>query len=129
MTHRLVAPIAVGAASCATLAATYIFTPASELFLACPLYETTGILCPICGTTRALHALTHGDMLLALQSNAVLILALPVLLYFWVGWFRGKLPVFNFGKTTKMVVGAVFMFAVARNIDTPLFDAIRPIPI
>lgn len=45
----------------------------------CPLYALTGLLCPGCGSTRALHALLHADPLRALSMNALLVASLPVL--------------------------------------------------
>ena len=46
----------------------------------CPLHATTGLHCPGCGTGRALHALVHGDLPLALRLNALTVAAIPVFL-------------------------------------------------
>jgi len=49
------------------------FNPTTAgLFPVCPLYTLTGIHCPGCGLTRGFHALFHGDVLTALQFNALL---------------------------------------------------------
>ncbi len=45
----------------------------------CPLHALTGLYCPGCGSTRALHALLHGDVGQAMAMNPLLVLALPVL--------------------------------------------------
>ncbi len=55
----------------------------------CPFHALTGLWCPGCGMTRALHALVHGDLLLALHMNPLGMLMLPalptMLLWSW-GW-------------------------------------------
>ena len=38
---------------------------------ACPIHQTTGLLCPGCGATRALTALLHGHLAQAFGSNAL----------------------------------------------------------
>src|SRR3954454_6715325 len=37
----------------------------------CPLYRLTGIYCPGCGGLRSAHSFIHGDLLAALQDNAL----------------------------------------------------------
>lgn len=39
-------------------------------FPQCFWYETTGLYCPGCGLTRALHAALHGEWFTALHMNA-----------------------------------------------------------
>lgn len=61
------------------------FNPASaDFFPACPLYRLTGIACPGCGLTRGFHALLNGDVLTALDYNAMLPVYLFVFGYFLV---------------------------------------------
>ena len=43
----------------------------------CLFHRTTGLLCPGCGATRALHQLLHGHWLEAFRMNALLVTALP----------------------------------------------------
>lgn len=45
----------------------------------CPFLALTGLYCPGCGSTRALHALLHGDLGHALAMNPLLVLSLPLL--------------------------------------------------
>jgi len=40
-------------------------------FPACPMYSLTGYACPGCGLTRGFHALFHGDILSAIDFNAM----------------------------------------------------------
>lgn len=48
----------------------------------CPYRALTGLPCPGCGLTRALHALLHGDPGTAFAFNPLLFVALPLLLGF-----------------------------------------------
>jgi hypothetical protein len=54
-------------------AAVWYFDPTSAgFFPVCPLYSMTGFACPGCGLTRGFHALFHGDVVTALDYNAML---------------------------------------------------------
>lgn len=53
---------------------------ASALFPKCPFYVFTSLKCPGCGSQRALHALLHGDIAGAFSYNALLVLAIPLVL-------------------------------------------------
>lgn len=54
----------------------------------CPFLWTTGFYCPGCGTLRAVHALTHGDVAAAWHLNPLLLVAIPVLLWVWAAAVR-----------------------------------------
>ena len=54
----------------------------------CPFLALTGFSCPGCGTTRAVHALLHGDPALALQRNPLTVAALVVLAVAFALWSR-----------------------------------------
>lgn len=59
------------------------FNPATSAFYPfCPLHRLTGLLCPGCGSLRALHELLHGNVLTAFHLNALLVLSLPLLAVF-----------------------------------------------
>ncbi len=87
----------------------------------CPLRATTGLLCPLCGGTRAVHALTHGDGVQAMGLNPLVVLLLPVAVMWWVAWVvrsvLGRRMVFfeRFGVFWTIVV-AMVCFAVLRNL-------------
>src|SRR5687767_15310848 len=54
-------------------AAVWYFDPTKAgFFPVCPLYSLTGFACPGCGLTRGFHALFHGDLIAALDYNALL---------------------------------------------------------
>src|SRR5262245_31931494 len=65
---------AVGASGIlAGAAAVWYFDPTKAgFFPVCPLYSLTGYACPGCGLTRGFHALFHGDVVTALDFNALL---------------------------------------------------------
>ena len=46
----------------------------------CPIRAMTGLPCPGCGLTTAATALIRGDILTALQSNAMIFIVPPVLM-------------------------------------------------
>ncbi len=50
----------------------------SALFPPCPVFALTGLMCPGCGTLRALHALMHGDIGRAWAFNPLLVVTLPL---------------------------------------------------
>ena len=55
------------------------FDPATAgFFPPCPFRAVTGLLCPGCGTQRALHALLNGNLPEALQLNALVVVSLPL---------------------------------------------------
>jgi hypothetical protein len=62
----------------------------------CALHQLLGVPCATCGSTRAMLALTHGDLLQAFAWNplatlAALVLVLGLAAPAWVAW-RGPLP-------------------------------------
>ncbi|HET9442419.1 MAG TPA: DUF2752 domain-containing protein [Acidimicrobiales bacterium] len=111
--------LAVGLAGCAALGVVAVLDP-SRYTLAppCPLRLATGLDCPLCGATRATHALLRGDVGLALDFNALYVLALPVLAVvagFWL--VRGRRPAWAHGRAlTWALVGVGLAFGVVRNL-------------
>jgi hypothetical protein len=64
------------------LAVVFLFNPATAAFYPpCPFRLLTGLLCPGCGATRAVHQLLHGRVGAALALNPLLPLYLAAL-----GW-------------------------------------------
>src|SRR5699024_8703616 len=52
----------------------------------CLVYHLTGLYCPGCGSSRAVHALLDGDLRLALRNNAVIVIAAPLVAAGFVVW-------------------------------------------
>ncbi|MEZ5463582.1 DUF2752 domain-containing protein [Dokdonella sp.] len=92
----------------------------------CPLHELTGLYCPGCGTTRALHALLHGSVPLALSMNplaVITVLAIPVML--WNSWRPGHAWMARISDARIWLV-LVVAFAVLRNLPWEPFVRLAP---
>ena len=118
---RLVA-ILFAALVIAIAALVFFFNPSTHGFYpVCQFHRLTGLNCPGCGMTRALYALLHGDLLTALRDNALLVLAIPLLLARGV-WFAVKKsqgrPVDSFvpGKYLWLLLVLALVFTVLRNL-------------
>jgi hypothetical protein len=58
----------------------YLFDPSTHSFYPpCVFRSMTGLLCPGCGITRALHQLLHGRIADAFHYNAVVLVLGPLL--------------------------------------------------
>lgn len=130
--QRALATSAVAAIVVGSGAVAY-FDPSKANFLpVCPLYALTGFACPGCGLTRGFHALFHGDVLTALDLNALI----PV----WVlifGYLSVSLLLFAVrGKGLQMwvvkpaflfvLMGVLIAFGVLRNIPAWPFSILFP---
>ncbi len=70
----------------------YWFEPGKTgIFPICPFRALTGLNCPGCGTTRALHQLLHGHVVAAFELNPLTILLLPVLAYALVSFTKSAI--------------------------------------
>ena len=106
----------------AGLAVVYVFPPSRYNFYPrCPLYASTHLLCPGCGSTRALYELLHLNLARAWHYNALFTLLLPVALL-WFGWKwygaqrdRTAIDLRLHPAVTTALVLAALLFAVARN--------------
>lgn len=102
----------------------YTFNPANcSWFPPCPLHTLTGLNCPGCGSTRALHQLVHGDVLGALRLNPLLVLATPLLGFLIIR--RDALATFRPGYVW-LLVSVVITFGVVRNIPAYPFTLLAP---
>ena len=112
-------PVAIVAAAAAVL---FFFNPVEHgFFPPCLFHKLTGLNCPGCGATRALHALLHLDFATAVHDNALLVGALPLLagvaaLWVWRRWHgQGTRLVFPAGWLW-FFLGVTVLFAVVRNL-------------
>jgi hypothetical protein len=95
---------------------------ATRFFPRCLLHATTGLHCPGCGSSRALHALAHGNVVAALGLNALTVLALPVwALAVWRGSAARWKPIWIW---TLLFV--VVLYGVLRNIPAYPFTLLAP---
>jgi hypothetical protein len=100
----------------------FCFDPNSHGFYPiCLFHRTTGLLCPGCGSLRALHQLMHGHLSAAFHFNPLLIVALPLVLYFGALYALRTLrhdpvrPSFS-AKWVWLFVGIGLAFGVWRNL-------------
>lgn len=129
--RRALLPIAVGAGGLsAALAVQLVFDPFRTHVPLCLVNHLTGIECPGCGAIRAVHSLLAGDLLLALRSNLLITLAIPLVgigLGAWAVRRARGLPVRPLPSNRAMLVlvGVVLLFTVLRNL--PAFWFLAPI--
>lgn len=98
----------------------------------CIFHSLTGLNCPSCGATRALHHLVHGRILTALRCNAFFVLALPFLLYALLSItfeaFAGRglpAPILR-TRWIYALVAALVLFCILRNIPLVPFVFLSP---
>jgi len=92
------------------------------IYPVCALHEMTGLLCPGCGTLRAMHQLSHGNFAAAWRFNPLAVMLLPVGCwlalreFIWLATGR-RLP----GIVTRplfgwLLVAALVAFGILRNV-------------
>jgi hypothetical protein len=114
-------------------AAVWHFDPRSAgFFPVCPLYTLTGFACPGCGLTRGFHALFHGDVLTALDYNALLpifgfliVFGFSSLIYFALLGRRIPMRLLHPNALWVFLVVLV-VFGVTRNLPWYPFTVLFP---
>lgn len=123
--------------ACALLAAVgglvlFCFDPRRYHFYpVCFFHKTTGLLCPGCGALRATHQLLHGHVAAAFCFNPMLVVFLPLLL-----WFGAKYSLQQARNQPVTIdvrplwlwlaLGAVLVISVLRNFPGAPFAILRP---
>jgi len=108
----------------------YRFDPAQNGFYPiCLFHATTGLNCPGCGITRAIHQLLHGNLEAAAHLNLLFVLCLPVAAWWTVriaeSWFSGRTVTIAIRPAwlwTFLAMASVF--TVLRNL--PGFEWLSP---
>ncbi|WP_117880339.1 DUF2752 domain-containing protein [Aureibaculum luteum] len=104
-----------------------------NFLLKCPLYNTTGIYCPGCGSQRAFHNLFHGNFLEALHNNIMLLLGIIALIYHYGiqlsnHFFKTRAKsIFSNKKIRFWILGIFLLFWILRNINAYPFSLLAPI--
>lgn len=101
-----------------------IYNPEEEsFFIPCMFYKTTGLKCPGCGMTRAMHYLVNGNIKKAIWYNLMLVPGALVLLYSSYRYIRYLVKdeeIVNkpLDYILKIFLVVLIIFMVARNITT-----------
>lgn len=83
----------------------------SNLFPKCPLFASTGIKCPGCGSQRAIHHLLNFNIANALKENVLAVIFIPyILLGFAFELIRN--PSQKILKWRKLVFGRTAILAI-----------------
>jgi hypothetical protein len=111
------APARTAGAALAAAAALWFVDPNTRRVPLCPLHAMTGLWCPFCGCTRAVHALVHADLGTALRDNALFVATLPLLVLLWWRWWQAPSAVRPLPRPLFWgVVALVLAFGVLRNL-------------
>jgi len=100
--------------------------------LKCPLYATTGIYCPGCGSQRATHALLHLNFVEMFKQNllyffAILLLVYHLGIYIFNNIFNKKYTsILNYKKTPVIILIIVIIFWILRNLPWEPFNLLAP---
>ena len=116
-TANIVAVLAVCAG-----AVFYAFPPWQYRFYpVCPVFRYAHVLCPGCGSTRALASLLHGNFAQAWHDNALFVAILPVLMVaagsmYWSAAANDRVQWPQVPKSAIVIFLAITcIFAVMRN--------------
>ena len=94
------------------IAALFLFDPSeTRYFPRCPIFALTGLKCPGCGTSRALHAVLHCHFGDVLRFNAVLPVLFVLLVYCVIFPSHAQRPVIIW-----LVIAFVITWGIVRNI-------------
>lgn len=101
-----------------------MYNPEKEsFFVPCGVYKLTGIKCPGCGMTRAVHNLLNGNILKSLWYNLMLIPLIIVVsyaLYRYIRYLIKSEEIIN--KTLEIMLKIylimLIIFGITRNFTT-----------
>ena len=129
-TNKLLAVVACSLATLAVGAVLFFFNPATTWFLpSCTFHRLTGLYCPGCGSTRALHCLLHGEFREALRDNALVVLALPIAVAILLAHVVGLRPspaLLRKRIWLVLLLSVIVGFGVLRNIPRSPFSCLGP---
>jgi hypothetical protein len=98
-----------------------------SFFPKCLLHQWTGLHCPGCGATRALHYLLKGDFQKAVRFNPLLIIGGPIIaVVLWYKTRQERSGGPTMWKTTIALTILVLAYSIARNLPTPTTSPLAP---
>ena len=106
----------------AASAVLFIFDPAQcGFYPLCLFHQSTGLLCPGCGSLRALHTLLHGNLEAAMRYNAVLVAGLPLAAWLLIRWVKARMEGRQWPPVVRPVwiwcgLAVLVIFGILRNL-------------
>jgi Protein of unknown function (DUF2752) len=94
------------------LGAIYVFfyePGKTGFFPPCPFRLLTGLQCPGCGVTRALHQIVHGNFVAAFMLNPLFLISIPFIL---IAFLRYSIIVLNGGVPRKNALPQNYIYAI-----------------
>jgi hypothetical protein len=97
----------------------------------CPFYFLTGMYCPGCGSTRAIHYCLNGNISESVRHHPLLLPFFVVIIFLYIkrGYelFSGKIISFRFELLMSKIILFIFIiFFVVRNIPIDYWAWLRP---
>lgn len=102
------------------------------VYPSCPSLSLFGVLCPLCGGLRGVHALTQGDPVGMVSSNVFVPLVLVLGTWAWLSWALAvgggpRLRPPEMSRRTWAVIGVVAaVYTVLRNLAGTPFEVLAP---
>lgn len=106
-------------------------SPLAALYVQCPSLTLFGVLCPLCGGTRAARALVSGDLRAVAGFNLVLPVLIVLGAWAWLASITAgaRAPVPPVPRTRRLWVSlgaATVLYAVLRNLPWEPFTWLAP---
>jgi hypothetical protein len=127
------AALFITAAAWSALLLVYRFQPGEALlFPSCWFHALTGLYCPGCGATRALHALLHGEVGRAMDHNFLVVVIGPAIIAWAFFLLYGALRhnrIARLAVPSSVVAGALLLaatFTILRNLPFAPFSSLAP---
>ena len=122
--------LGIGAVAVAVVLARFDPNAVDSVLPPCPFLALTGWLCPGCGSTRALHALLHGDLGQALAMNPLLVVSMPLLAWMALSAAGMNMPgrrlLMPWAANPKLWLVVLLGYAVLRNLPWMPFAWLAP---
>jgi len=108
----------------------FLFDPTRYPFYpVCAFHQVTGLLCPGCGSLRAMHQLLHGNLATAFHFNPLLVVTLPIAAAYFAYCYSRRATFSEpfhavHGKWWWVFFVLALAFTVWRNIPGSTYSAV-----
>jgi hypothetical protein len=98
----------------------------------CPFRLLTGLYCPGCGSLRAAHSLLHGDLMVAIRMNILLVVFLPLIVadlintYAYPNHVRNQPSFVQRPYVAWLSLAFIVMFWILRNVALDPLTQLAP---